>query len=64
MGRDVRAIGLTRPSYEAIYSTLQPLSSTDLRVRADALTRAFVDQGVTFALKGVARPSRSTWCRG
>ncbi|HVQ91145.1 MAG TPA: circularly permuted type 2 ATP-grasp protein [Mycobacteriales bacterium] len=48
--------GLTRPSYDAIYSTLQPLSSTDLRVRADALARAFLDQGVTFALKGVERP--------
>ena len=50
------APGLPRPSYDAIYSTLQPLSSADLRVRADALARAFLDQGVTFALKGVERP--------
>jgi uncharacterized circularly permuted ATP-grasp superfamily protein len=50
------AAGLPRASYDAIYSTLQPLSSTDLRVRADALARAFLDQGVTFALKGVERP--------
>jgi uncharacterized circularly permuted ATP-grasp superfamily protein len=48
--------GLPRPSWDAIYSTLQPLSSSDLRVRADALARAFLDQGVTFALKGVERP--------
>ena len=48
--------GLPRPPYDGLYSTLQPLSSADLRTRADALHRAFLDQGVTFALKGVERP--------
>src|SRR5712691_524760 len=50
------ARGLPRPPFETIYSTLQPLSGADLRGRAEVLTRAFRDQGVTFALKGVERP--------
>jgi uncharacterized circularly permuted ATP-grasp superfamily protein len=48
--------GVTRLPYEAIHATLQPLASADLRVRAEGLARAFLDQGVTFALKGVERP--------
>jgi uncharacterized circularly permuted ATP-grasp superfamily protein len=50
------SLGMPRPPYESLYATLQPLSSSELRVRADALTRAFLDQGVTFALKGEERP--------
>src|SRR5262245_28050988 len=50
------APGMPRPEYEALFGTLQPLSSADLRVRADVLARAFLDQGITFALKGVERP--------
>ncbi|HEU4421817.1 MAG TPA: circularly permuted type 2 ATP-grasp protein [Pilimelia sp.] len=48
--------GMPRPSYEALHATLQPLSSAELGTRADVLARAFLDQGITFALKGVERP--------
>jgi uncharacterized circularly permuted ATP-grasp superfamily protein len=48
--------GLARETYEALHATLQPLSSAELGVRADVLARAFLDQGITFALKGVERP--------
>ncbi|MEV0397734.1 circularly permuted type 2 ATP-grasp protein [Polymorphospora rubra] len=48
--------GLPRETYEALHATLQPLSSAELGVRADVLARAFLDQGITFALKGVERP--------
>jgi uncharacterized circularly permuted ATP-grasp superfamily protein len=49
-------LGVPRESYEALHATLQPLSSAELRVRAEVLARAFLDQGITFALKGVERP--------
>ncbi|HCT75862.1 MAG TPA: UDP-N-acetylmuramate dehydrogenase [Micromonosporaceae bacterium] len=49
-------LGVPRSSYEALYATLQGLSSADLAVRAEVLARAFLDQGITFALKGVERP--------
>nr|WP_233606491.1 circularly permuted type 2 ATP-grasp protein [Micromonospora sp. Llam0] len=48
--------GMPRQTYEALHATLQPLSSAELEVRADVLARAFLDQGITFALKGVERP--------
>ncbi|MFC3500074.1 circularly permuted type 2 ATP-grasp protein [Micromonospora krabiensis] len=48
--------GVPRDVYAALYATLQPLSSGDLGIRADVLARAFLDQGITFALKGVERP--------
>lgn len=47
---------MPRSTYEALHATLQPLSSAELGVRADVLARAFLDQGITFALKGVERP--------
>jgi uncharacterized circularly permuted ATP-grasp superfamily protein len=47
---------MPRQEYEALHATLQPLSSVDLGVRADVLARAFLDQGITFALEGVERP--------
>ncbi|MEJ3742065.1 circularly permuted type 2 ATP-grasp protein [Actinomycetes bacterium KLBMP 9797] len=47
---------MPRATYEALHATLQPLSSAELGVRADVLARAFLDQGITFALKGVERP--------
>jgi uncharacterized circularly permuted ATP-grasp superfamily protein len=47
---------MPRASYEALHATLQPLSSAELGVRADVLARAFLDQGITFALKGVEGP--------
>jgi uncharacterized circularly permuted ATP-grasp superfamily protein len=48
--------GLPRPPYEGLYATLQPLSSGELGVRAEILARAFLDQGITFALGGEERP--------
>jgi uncharacterized circularly permuted ATP-grasp superfamily protein len=48
--------GMPRESFEALHATLQPLSSAELGVRAEVLARAFLDQGITFALKGVERP--------
>jgi uncharacterized circularly permuted ATP-grasp superfamily protein len=49
-------LGMPRETYEALHATLQPLSSAELGVRAEVLARAFLDQGITFALKGVERP--------
>jgi uncharacterized circularly permuted ATP-grasp superfamily protein len=48
--------GVPREAYQALHETLQPLSSADLGIRAEVLARAFLDQGITFALKGVERP--------
>ena len=48
--------GVPRETYEALHATLQPLSSAELGGRAEVLARAFLDQGITFALKGVERP--------
>lgn len=50
------APGDPRPAYRSLFSTLQPLSGTDLRVRADQLARVFTDRGVTFAFAGEERP--------
>jgi uncharacterized circularly permuted ATP-grasp superfamily protein len=48
--------GLPRSAYETLHAALRPLAGTELRLRADVLARAFLDQGITFALKGVERP--------
>jgi uncharacterized circularly permuted ATP-grasp superfamily protein len=48
--------GLPREAYEALFATLQPLSSTELGMRSDVLARAFLDQGITFAFGGEERP--------
>ncbi|MEV0458837.1 circularly permuted type 2 ATP-grasp protein [Catellatospora methionotrophica] len=48
--------GEPRPTYEALHATLRPLAGSELRIRAEVLARAFLDQGITFALKGVERP--------
>jgi uncharacterized circularly permuted ATP-grasp superfamily protein len=48
--------GLPRPPYDDLHATLQPLSSAELGARAGVLARAFLDQGITFALGGVERP--------
>lgn len=50
------ADGSVRESYEGVYSALAPTSSKDLGARADALGRAFIDQGVTFSLSGQESP--------
>src|SRR4029078_2233604 len=44
-----------RTAYRSLFSTLQPLSGTDLRVRAEQLARVFTDRGVTFAYPGEER---------
>ncbi|MHD0305711.1 circularly permuted type 2 ATP-grasp protein [Rhodococcus erythropolis] len=45
-----------RAPYKGVYKALAPTSSADLAARADALGRAFIDQGVTFSLSGQERP--------
>src|SRR5215470_1369528 len=50
------APGQCRPAYQSLFATLQPLSGTDLRFRADQLARVFTDRGVTFAYAGEERP--------
>ncbi len=41
-----------RTPYKGIYAELAPTGAEELAARADALGRAFVDQGITFALSG------------
>src|SRR5918912_4313299 len=48
--------GQARTAYQSLFSTLQPLSGSDLRYRADQLARVFTDRGVTFAYAGEERP--------
>ncbi len=50
------APGQPRSPYQSLFSTLQPLSGADLRIRADQLARVFTDRGVTFAYAGEERP--------
>jgi len=44
--------GSVRAPYKGIYTELGPTGPDELGARADALGRAFVDQGITFALSG------------
>jgi uncharacterized circularly permuted ATP-grasp superfamily protein len=48
--------GGARTAYRALMNALAPASPADLQARADALGRAFVDQGITFSLSGQERP--------
>jgi uncharacterized circularly permuted ATP-grasp superfamily protein len=50
------APGEPRSPYRALFAVLQPLSGSDLRLRADQLARVFTDRGVTFAYAGEERP--------
>src|SRR5215471_3978641 len=50
------APGEPRPAYRSLFATLQPLSVSDLRHRADQLGRVITDRGVTFAYAGEERP--------
>ncbi|MGA8332810.1 MAG: circularly permuted type 2 ATP-grasp protein, partial [Mycobacterium sp.] len=50
------AQGNVRGPYKGIYRELAPSDSADLDDRAEALSRAFVDQGITFSLSGQERP--------
>ena len=48
--------GNVRGPYKGIYAELAPSDSSELGARADALGRAFIDQGITFSLSGQERP--------
>src|SRR5437899_11346382 len=48
--------GRPRPAYRGIYKSLAPIAATDFERRAEALDRAFIDQGITFSLSGQERP--------
>ncbi len=50
------ADGNVRGPYKGIYAELAPTDAADLAARADALGRAFIDQGITFSLSGQERP--------
>jgi len=48
--------GSVRGPYKGIYAELAPSDASDLKARAEALARAFIDQGITFSLSGQERP--------
>jgi uncharacterized circularly permuted ATP-grasp superfamily protein len=48
--------GGIRPPYRALHEAIAPTAVADLKVRAEALDRASVDQGITFSLSGQERP--------
>lgn len=48
--------GSVRSAYKVLHAALAPSDAEDLQARADALGRAFVDQGITFSLSGQERP--------
>ncbi|MDT5208997.1 MAG: hypothetical protein QOF67_1412 [Mycobacterium sp.] len=50
------AQGNVRGPYKGIFAELGPSDASDLEARADALGRAFIDQGITFSLSGQERP--------
>ncbi|RKT70041.1 putative circularly permuted ATP-grasp superfamily protein [Saccharothrix variisporea] len=45
-----------RSAYRALYESIAPSRVAELTARAEALDRAFVDQGITFSLSGQERP--------
>ena len=48
--------GNVRGPYKNIYRELAPSDASELAARAEALRRAFTDQGITFSLSGQERP--------
>ncbi|MGY1961764.1 circularly permuted type 2 ATP-grasp protein [Nocardia gipuzkoensis] len=50
------ATGRVRTPYRGIFSALAPIDVAELAGRAEALGRAFIDQGITFSLSGQERP--------
>ena len=50
------ATGNVRGPYKSIHAELAPSDVGDLEARAEALGRAFIDQGITFSLSGQERP--------
>ncbi|MEV8439333.1 circularly permuted type 2 ATP-grasp protein [Actinosynnema sp. NPDC051121] len=45
-----------RAAYRALHDSIAPSQVAELTARAEALDRAFVDQGITFSLSGQERP--------
>ncbi|NLG56111.1 MAG: circularly permuted type 2 ATP-grasp protein [Rhodococcus sp.] len=50
------ARGDVRAAYQGLYEAFAPTEHEDLAARAEALGRAFIDQGVTFSHSGQERP--------
>jgi uncharacterized circularly permuted ATP-grasp superfamily protein len=50
------AQGNVRGPYKGIHAELAPSDASELKARAEALSRAFIDQGITFSLSGQERP--------
>jgi uncharacterized circularly permuted ATP-grasp superfamily protein len=50
------APGSIRAAYRSVHAALTTLDAADLAARTEILGRAFLDQGITFALGGVERP--------
>jgi uncharacterized circularly permuted ATP-grasp superfamily protein len=50
------AQGNVRGPYKGIFAELAPSDTDELGARAEALGRAFIDQGITFSLSGQERP--------
>lgn len=50
------AQGNVRTPYKGIFAELAPSDAVELAARAEALGRAFTDQGITFSLSGQERP--------
>ena len=50
------AQGNVRGPYKGIFAELAPSDASELEARAEALGRAFIDQGITFSLSGQERP--------
>ncbi|BBZ67912.1 hypothetical protein MINS_33410 [Mycolicibacterium insubricum] len=48
--------GHVRTPYRGIHAELTPSNTAELAARAEALGRAFIDQGITFSLSGQERP--------
>ena len=50
------ADGSIRSPYRALHEAIAPTAAADLKVRSEALDRAYVDQGITFSLSGQVWP--------
>src|SRR6201991_3644965 len=50
------AHGNVRGPYKGIFAELSPSDASELAARSEALSRASVDQGITFSLSGQERP--------
>jgi uncharacterized circularly permuted ATP-grasp superfamily protein len=48
--------GTVRPSYRAVYSSLERITPVDLRTMAESLANNYTRAGVTFDIGGVERP--------